>query len=105
MLKHQRHCGPALGVVLAVSAGSSIARGAPPEGADGTLRDEAASAIVLAIDGTQDITVRRTSATTSAEGRTWSGVVQETGERALLMRWSGSRLFPNFSSAWFGPAS
>jgi Metallo-peptidase family M12 len=51
----------------------------------------AASTIVLRINDTQ-ITIERSDATTTADGCTWTGLVQETGESAMLMWWKDGRL-------------
>jgi hypothetical protein len=112
MSKHQSRFGPSLGCVLAVLAGSSVAPLAPSEAAaqpdmqcgghyEAPIAEYArtredveakpAKTIVLRIDGTQSITVQRIEATTTADGCTWSGVVQETGESALLMWWKDGR--------------
>jgi peptidyl-Asp metalloendopeptidase len=57
-----------------------------------TLSDDAASTILVAINETQRITVQLVKATIAAGGSTWRGLVQETGESALLMRWADGRI-------------
>ena len=60
-----------------------MARGAP---------SEAVPTIALRVNGTQDITVERGDATSTADGCTWTGIVRETGENAMLMWWKDGRL-------------
>jgi hypothetical protein len=59
--------------------------------AAGGARSDAAPTIVLQVNGTQ-ITIERSDATTTADGCTWTGIVQETGESAMLMWWKDGRL-------------
>ena len=63
-----------------------------PEPLSWPPRDTSISTIVIPISETQNITLQRLRVTTSPEGCTWAGVVQETGERALLMWWKDGRL-------------
>jgi hypothetical protein len=53
---------------------------------------EAPQHIVVNVDGKQDITIRRTRSTATERGLTWGGVVEETGESAVLMLWKDGRL-------------
>jgi hypothetical protein len=59
---------------------------------DAAPRRETASTYRLSIGNKQSITVQRNGATRSAEGCAWYGVVQETGETALLMWWKDGRV-------------
>ncbi len=54
--------------------------------------DESVATIVVPIGDNKSITVQRVRSTTTIEGRTWNGIVKETGESALLMWWKDGRL-------------
>src|SRR5262249_12789605 len=68
-------------------ARASTGAGDKTEPAGATPPEDMVSALVLATEDNQTITVQRVSVTTTAKGRTWTGVVKETGESALLMWW------------------
>jgi hypothetical protein len=70
----------------------SLADGNTYKSASGASPSETVGTIALSINDNQNITVQRVRATMTAEGCTWSGVVQETGESALLMWWKDGRL-------------
>lgn len=53
---------------------------------------EAPPRIVINVDGKEDITIRRTRSTVTERGITWGGVVEQTGENAVLMLWKDGRL-------------
>ena len=53
---------------------------------------EAPPRIVINVDGKDDITIRRTRSTATERGITWAGVVEQTGENAVLMLWKDGRL-------------
>jgi hypothetical protein len=53
---------------------------------------EAPPSIVINLDDKRDVTVRRTRYAATAGGVTWGGVVEETGESAVLMLWKDGRL-------------
>jgi hypothetical protein len=53
---------------------------------------EAPPHIVVNVDGKQDVTIRRTRSTLTEKGLTWGGVVEETGENAVLMLWKDGHL-------------
>ena len=53
---------------------------------------EAPPRIVINVDGKEDIAIRRTRSGTTDRGITWAGVVEQTGENALLMLWKDGRL-------------
>ena len=116
MLNRQRRFGFSLGCVLAACAGSSVGREAPSAAgvqaekscssqhwcsvtkplecsrvARGAPSD-AVSTIALRVNGTQHVTVERGDVTTTADGCTWTGIVRETGENAMLMWWKDGRL-------------
>lgn len=66
-----------------------LLKGSP---AANSARSDAASTIVVRIDGTQHATVERGEITMTADGCTLTGIVQETGESAMLMWWKDGRL-------------
>jgi hypothetical protein len=53
---------------------------------------EAPPRIVINLDDKRDVTIRRTRSTVTERGLTWGGVVEETGESAVLMLWKDGRL-------------
>ncbi len=55
-------------------------------------KEKSASTVVLPVSPTQNITLQRDRVVATPGGYTWSGVVQETGERALLMWWKDGHL-------------
>jgi peptidyl-Asp metalloendopeptidase len=63
---------------------------APPSG-DATVQS-ALTQIVIPINDTQHVTVRRIKAATGEQGTTWRGQVEETGDSALLMWWKDGHL-------------
>lgn len=63
---------------------SSTAGGSPPE--------DMVSSIVLPINDTQHVTIQRVRAVTKEKGMAWRGVVEETGESAVLMWWKDGHL-------------
>ena len=52
----------------------------------------APATVVLPISATQNITLQRINYFSDARGCTWRGVVAETGESALLMRWNDGHI-------------
>ena len=50
-----------------------------------------AQTVALTLEGAHTVIIRRSAETASAEGTTWSGTVEETGESALLMWWKDGR--------------
>lgn len=116
MLNRQLRFGLSLGCVLAACAGSSVGREALSVAAKQTEKScasehrcgateplrcsrvargapsDAVATIALRVNGTQDITVERGDATSTADGCTWTGIVRETGENAMLMWWKDGRL-------------
>jgi hypothetical protein len=50
------------------------------------------STIVLPIDSSKSITLERVRYSSDARGCTWHGIVTETGESALLMRWNDGHI-------------
>src|SRR5262245_6593542 len=50
-----------------------------------------AQTVALTLEGAHTVTIRGSAETTNAEGTTWSGTVEETGESALLMWWKDGR--------------
>lgn len=67
------------------------------KGRGGPAEDRYAK-VILPLDGKRDITLVRTRPPVAAErGFTWSGEVEETGERAVLMLWKDGHL-----SGYFG---
>ena len=53
---------------------------------------EAPPRIVINVDGKEDVTILRTRSNTTDRGITWAGVVEQTGENAVLMLWKDGRL-------------
>ena len=53
---------------------------------------EAPPRIVINVDGKEDVTIRRTRSNATDRGITWAGVVEQTGENAVLMLWKDGRL-------------
>ncbi|HZT47738.1 MAG TPA: M12 family metallo-peptidase [Hyphomicrobiaceae bacterium] len=67
-----------------------------PKGAAGPAQDRFAK-VVLPLGETGDVTLVRTRPVVkSARGLTWSGEVEETGERAVLMLWQDGHLTGQF---------
>jgi hypothetical protein len=97
MLKASRAAPEAVGVGVMKTSEAAVTEYALMGGedkskpADGTP-GEAAPTIVVPIKDDQSVTVRRIRATTTADGYTWRGVVEETGESAVLMWWKDGRL-------------
>jgi hypothetical protein len=50
------------------------------------------ASIVIPIGDAKSVKLRRVSITSSDEGTTWDGIVEETGESAMLMLWKDGRL-------------
>lgn len=95
MLKTLRAAPEAVGVGVLKAPTSDPAPAGPDGGRERATwppKDLTASTIVIPINATTDITLERVGVTVSPQGRTWSGFVQETGERALLMWWKDGRL-------------
>jgi hypothetical protein len=55
-------------------------------------KEQAPSTVVLPISATQNITLQRVNYINDARGCTWRGIVAETGESALLMRWNDGHI-------------
>jgi peptidyl-Asp metalloendopeptidase len=55
-------------------------------------KEKAPSTVVLPISPTQNITLQRVKYSYDARGCTWRGIVVETGESALLMRWNDGHI-------------
>ena len=111
MLEHGIRLGLALGILLAVSTGRSIAHETTLDGPASTPRaafadyafvasapvppDEEPSAnqgsLILSV-GDSRITVQSLDTLITTNGIIWSGIVQESGENALLMWWNDGRL-------------
>ena len=92
IVAHSRAAPETVGVGLMKAPQAAIAEYAlTGEGSAGGVA-EAVSTIVLPINDEQSITVQRLAVTSSAEGYTWNGIVQETGESAMLMWWKDGRL-------------
>ena len=53
--------------------------------------------IVIPINATESVTVRRTYVVTRADGCTWRGVIDATGEPVMLMWWKGGRISGMFN--------
>jgi Metallo-peptidase family M12 len=111
MLEHGICLGLALGILLAVPAGRSLAQDTALNGSASTPHavfadyafvtsapvpaGEEPSAnhgsLVLSV-GDSRITVQSLDTLTTSNGIIWSGIVQESGENALLMWWNDGRL-------------
>jgi hypothetical protein len=52
----------------------------------------ATSRIVIPIDDTRQVTIQRVQASSTATGVSWRGIVEESGESAILMWWKGGRM-------------
>ncbi len=63
-----------------------------PAPAGGTPPQDAVSSIVLPINDTQHVTIKRLKVSTTEKGSTWRGLVEETGESAVLMWWKDGHL-------------
>jgi hypothetical protein len=83
-----------VGVMKAPSAAVSelALNGATERSASGAQSPDSLSTIVLTIGDNKDVTLERVKAVTTPEGSTWRGIVQETGESALLMWWKDGRM-------------
>ena len=55
-------------------------------------KEQAPSTVVLPISPTNNITLQRVRYTIDERGCTWNGIVAETGESALLMRWNDGHI-------------
>jgi peptidyl-Asp metalloendopeptidase len=55
-------------------------------------KKQAPSTVVLPISSTKSITLERVRHSTDERGCTWHGIVAETGESALLMRWNDGQI-------------
>jgi hypothetical protein len=55
-------------------------------------KEQAPSTVVLPISPTKTITLERVRYSSDARGCTWHGIVAETGESALLMRWNDGHI-------------
>jgi peptidyl-Asp metalloendopeptidase len=55
-------------------------------------KEKAPSTVVLPISPTNNITLQRVTYSTDERGCTWHGIVEETGETALLMRWNDGQI-------------
>jgi peptidyl-Asp metalloendopeptidase len=55
-------------------------------------KEQAPSTVVLPISPTNNITLQRVRYSSDARGCTWNGIVAETGESALLMRWNDGHI-------------
>jgi hypothetical protein len=55
-------------------------------------KQQAPSTVVLPISPTESITLERVRHLSDERGCTWNGVVAETGESALLMRWNDGHI-------------
>jgi hypothetical protein len=55
-------------------------------------KQQAPSTVVLPIGPTENITLQRIRHSTDERGCTWHGMVAETGESALLMRWNDGHI-------------
>ena len=55
-------------------------------------KEQAPSSVVLPISPTKSITLQRVRYSSDARGCTWNGIVAETGESALLMRWNDGHI-------------
>jgi hypothetical protein len=54
--------------------------------------EKTVSRIVIPINESQQVIVQRKEAVTTAKGTSWRGIVEETGENALLMWWKSGRI-------------
>jgi hypothetical protein len=63
----------------------------PPE-LQTSSKEQAPSTVVLPISPTKNITLERVRYSNNERGCIWHGVVAETGERALLMRWNDGHI-------------
>ena len=55
-------------------------------------KEKAPSTVVLPISATENITLQRVRYSSDQHGCTWNGIVAETGETALLMRWNDGHI-------------
>jgi hypothetical protein len=55
-------------------------------------KEQAPTRVVLPITATKSITLERVRYTSDERGCTWHGIVAETGESALLMRWNDGHI-------------
>jgi peptidyl-Asp metalloendopeptidase len=55
-------------------------------------KQQAPSTVVLPISSTENITLERVRHVSDDRGCTWNGIVAETGESALLMRWNDGHI-------------
>src|SRR5207249_11640356 len=63
-----------------------------PAPARNTLPEETVSRIVLPINDKQHVTIQRLKVATNEKGSTWRGLIEETGEKAVLMWWKDGHL-------------
>jgi peptidyl-Asp metalloendopeptidase len=80
----------------AAMAAFALTNGVPSPSVPAELRppekERAPSTIVLPIDGSTNVTLERVRYVSDERGCSWRGVVAETGESALLMRWNDGHI-------------
>src|SRR6185436_14510878 len=53
---------------------------------------KATSRLVIPVNDALEVTIQRVDVASSARGTSWRGIVEETGENALLMWWKDGRI-------------
>src|SRR5262249_45043264 len=85
---------PCFGLWLSLAAGCGAGNlsGCAASELAGSLPIAEQATIEIPIDAAQSITLRRVNVTSTEKGTAWDGIVQETGESAMLMLWSNGRI-------------
>jgi hypothetical protein len=92
MLANARKSPEVVGVAVMVAPEPAIAEYALTRRTDAPASGQgvpegASTQIIIPINDTQHVTVRRIKAVTGEQGSTWRGQVEETGDSAILMWW------------------
>jgi hypothetical protein len=97
MLANARKSPEVVGVAVMVAPEPAIAEYALTRRTDAPASGQgvpegASTQIIIPINDTQHVTVRRIKAVTGEQGSTWRGQVEETGDSAILMWWKDGHL-------------
>jgi len=94
MIKPMQSAPETVGVYVMSAPEAAVTEYVLGGGKDSASRsgEEAPARIVINLDDKRDVTIRRTRFTATERGLTWGGVVEETGENAVLMLWKDGRL-------------
>jgi hypothetical protein len=96
VIAHSRSAPETVGIGLMTAPEAAISEYALTGGSDASTAASgtpaSAAAIVLPVNDNENVTVQRLGVTSTEQGCTWNGIVQETGESAVLMWWKDGRL-------------